>query len=294
MIGLPIYSPVEEIYDPLFIRKGVQVFVKRDDLIHPFISGNKWRKLKYILPQAEALNKNHLVTFGGPYSNHLLATSCAAAKFGFRSTGIVRGEQVQNDVLMLCKLFGMQLQYIDRTTYRNKHSYFNSHFQHDTDAFFIDEGGAGELAVRGCAELADELHENYDHVFCAAGTGTTAAGIIKGLQKHYPKMQMNVVPVLNGGDYIKTEIEKYTDLLYTIHNDYHFGGYAKTTQELLLFIHNFCKSTGILIEPVYTGKMFFAIYDLIARNMFSPESKILAIHTGGLTGILGMSSKFNF
>jgi 1-aminocyclopropane-1-carboxylate deaminase len=294
LIGLPIHSPVEEIHDPLFTRKGVQVFVKRDDLIHPFISGNKWRKLKYILPQAEALNKNHLVTFGGAYSNHLLATSCAAAKFGFRSTGIVRGEEVQNDVLMLCRLFGMQLQFIDRATYRNKHSYYSSHFKHDPDAFFIDEGGAGELAVQGCAELAHELSENYDHVFCAAGTGTTAAGIIKGLQKHYPKMQINVVPVLNGEDYIKTEIEKYTDLPFAVHNNYHFGGYAKTTQELLLFIHNFCKSTGILIEPVYTGKMFFAIYDLIARDMFSPESKILAIHTGGLTGILGMSSKFNF
>lgn len=263
-------------------------------MLHPFISGNKWRKLKYILPEARRLNKNHLVTFGGAYSNHLLATACAAAKFGFKSSGVVRGEKVHNNVLMLCKIFGMDLLYLDREAYRDKRSFFNSSFKNDPDAFFIDEGGAGELAVKGCSELADELSESYDHVFCAAGTGTTAAGIIIGLQNQYPDTIPHVVPVLKGGDFLKADIGKSTSLPFKNHTDYHFGGYAKSTPELLLFIKNFCAATGILIEPVYTGKMFFAIYDLIGKDVFSAGSKILAVHTGGLSGILGMSRKFTF
>ncbi|MHB1178447.1 MAG: 1-aminocyclopropane-1-carboxylate deaminase/D-cysteine desulfhydrase [Daejeonella sp.] len=294
MVEPSILSPVEEIRDPLFVKKGIRVFVKRDDMIHPFISGNKWRKLKYILPEAQRLNKNHLVTFGGAYSNHLLATACAAAKFGFKSTGVVRGEEVHNDVLMLCRVFGMKLQYSDRETYRNKHSFFGSFFKGDPEAFFIDEGGAGDLAVKGCAELPGELSESYDHIFCAAGTGTTVAGIIQGLQNQYPDTTPHVVPVLKGGDFLKGNIERYTSRPFQNHTDYHFGGYAKSTPELLLFIQTFCASTGILIEPVYTGKMFFAIYDLISKDTFSAGSKILAVHTGGLSGILGMSKTFKF
>ncbi len=294
MIGHSILSPVEEIADPLFVKKGVRVFVKRDDMIHPFISGNKWRKLKYILPEAQRLNKNHLVTFGGAYSNHLLATACAAAKFGFKSTGVVRGEEVHNDVLMLCRIFGMELRFLDREAYRHKRSFFDSFFKDDPDAFFIDEGGAHELAVKGCSELPDELSESYEHIFCAAGTGTTAAGIIKGLQNKHSHTIPHLVTILKGGDFLTAEIEKYTKLPFRNHTDYHFGGYAKSTPELLSFIQNFCASTGILIEPVYTGKMFFAIYDLIRKDAFAAGSKILAVHTGGLSGILGMSKTFKF
>ena len=293
MRDLPIYSPVEQIFDPLFIEKKVEVFVKRDDMIHPFISGNKWRKLKYILSNAESLKKKHLVTFGGAFSNHLLATACAAAKFGFKSTGIVRGEEVQNDVLMLCKLFGMSLIFTDRISYRDKTLLYDAHFKHDPDAIFIDEGGAGELGVKGCEELMPELQEHYDHIFCAAGTGTTAAGIIKSIEGREVSSQVHVIPVLKAGSFLRTEIEKYTGQTFEMHLDYSFGGYAKTTPDLLSFIQNFCRSTGILIEPVYTGKMFFALFDLIKKNSFSPGSKILAIHTGGLTGIIGMSAKLN-
>lgn len=267
--------------------------MKRDDMIHPFISGNKLRKLKYILSNAESLKKKHLVTFGGAFSNHLLATACAAAKFGFKSTGIVRGEEVQNDVLMLCKLFGMSLKFTDRVAYRNKSLLYVTHFKDDPDAIFIDEGGAGELGVKGCEELVPELQEHYDHIFCAAGTGTTAAGIIKSIEGRDLTSQVQVISVLKGGNFLRTEIEKYTNQTFQLHLNYSFGGYAKTTPELLSFIQNFCKSTGILIEPVYTGKMFFALFDLIKKDSFLPGSKILSIHTGGLTGILGMSSKLN-
>lgn len=293
MTDFPIYSPVEQIFDSLFTEKKVEVFIKRDDMIHPFISGNKWRKLKYIISNAESLNKSHLVTFGGAFSNHLLATACTAAKFGFKSTGFVRGEEVRNDTLMLCKLFGMKLLFTDRLSYRDKPSLYSSHFHNDPDAIFIDEGGAGELAVKGCAELVQELPENYDHIFCAAGTGTTAAGIIKSIDGRKANSQVHVVPVLKGGSFIGTEIKNYTSHSFQLHPEYHFGGYAKTTPELLTFIQNFCKSTGILIEPVYTGKMIFALYDLIQKGQFSAGSKILAIHTGGLLGILGMSLKLD-
>ncbi|HEY1010124.1 MAG TPA: pyridoxal-phosphate dependent enzyme [Daejeonella sp.] len=294
MTGLNTDSPVEQIFDPLFTEKGIEVFVKRDDMIHPFISGNKWRKLKYILPDADHLGKKHLVTFGGAYSNHLIATACAAARFGFKSTGIVRGEEVQNDILMLCKLFGMELRFTDRSSYRDKPRLFSELFGDDPEAMFIDEGGAGELAVQGCAELIAELPEEaYDHIFCAAGTGTTAAGITHGIGEGSQVATAHIVPVLKGGEYLTDVIKKYTPHKFEMHTDYHFGGYAKTSPELLDFVHSFCRSTGILIEPVYTGKMFFALFDLASHGRFAPGSKILAVHTGGLTGLLGMSSKFN-
>ncbi len=264
-------------------------------MIHPFISGNKWRKLKYILLEAEKLNQKHLVTFGGAHSNHLLATACAAAKFGFLSTGIVRGEDLENDTLLLCRLFGMQLIFVDRESYRDKQNLFKKHFVHDPDAHFIDEGGSGGLAAIGCSELIDELKEVYDHLFCAAGTGTTAAGILLGLQKNSVPTKMHIIPVLKGADFLKQEIKNLAQgAPFEFHPDYHFGGYAKTSDELLTFIKNFASSTGILIDPVYTGKMFFSIYDLISKDYFARGSKILAVHTGGITGILGMAERFKF
>src|ERR1700749_3039353 len=155
-IDLEIYSPVQQIKNKLFDEDGLTLHIKRDDLIHPLISGNKWRKLKYILKQASSEGKSHLVTFGGAYSNHLLATAAAAAKFGFRSTGIVRGEEVTNNTLFLCRLHGMQLIFTDRESYRDKPALLNKFFGDVADAFFIDEGGASPEGAQGCAELVDE------------------------------------------------------------------------------------------------------------------------------------------
>jgi 1-aminocyclopropane-1-carboxylate deaminase len=248
-----------------------------------------------LLKDAYKLNQNHLVTFGGAYSNHLLATACAGAKFGFQTTGFVRGENVVNETLTLCRLFGMQLIFIDRESYKHKKSLFNQHFQDQTQAYFIDEGGAGALAIKGCAELINELPEVYDHIFCAAGTGTTASGIIKGIIERSIPTLTHVVPVLKGAEYLKTEIEENSGSnSFEFHAGYHFGGYAKTDEELLTFIKNFCSTSGILIEPVYTGKMFFSLFDLISKDHFNQGSKILAIHTGGLSGISGMINRFNF
>lgn len=295
MIDLQFHSPEELLEDKLFNRKKVTVYLKRDDLIHPFISGNKWRKLKYVLRQASSERKNHLVTFGGAYSNHLLATACAAASFGFKSTGIVRGEPVENDTLTLCKLFGMSLLFTDRESYRNKPAVFDKLFGNDQEAFFIDEGGAGAEAVRGCAEMIQELGGTYDHIFCASGTGTTAAGILKGLTENNLSTTMHSVPVLKGGGFLRDEIEKYFETCppFQLHLDYHFGGYAKTQPELVNFIQTFSSSTGVLLDPVYTGKMLYALYDLIRKDYFHEGSKILAVHTGGLLGLLGMTKKIN-
>jgi 1-aminocyclopropane-1-carboxylate deaminase len=293
-IDLEIFSPVHQIKNILFDDKGLEVFIKRDDMIHPIISGNKWRKLKYILLQAKAQNKTHLVTFGGAYSNHLLATAAAAAGFGFKATGIVRGEEVQNDTLFLCRLHGMQLIFTNRENYRDKPALFKKYFTDDTDAFFIDEGGASPEAAKGCSELVNELNQSYDHILCACGTGTTAAGIINGINQHNLPTQFNAIPVFKNGDFIKDEIDKLllTPTNYQLHTSYHFGGYGKTTNELIKFIKQFVTDTGIVIEPVYTGKMLYALYDLAAKDHFKPGSKILAIHTGGIWGLLGMKDKF--
>ncbi|WP_345951040.1 pyridoxal-phosphate dependent enzyme [Mucilaginibacter sp. PAMB04274] len=294
MFNLEIFSPIQPWQHPLFAEKGLNVFIKRDDLIHPLISGNKWRKLKYILQKAHSINKNHLVTFGGAYSNHLLATAAAAARFGFASTGFVRGEEVQNDTLFLCRLHGMKLIFVDRDTYREKQVLFERYFGDDQRAYFIGEGGASAEAVQGCAELVDELPLLYNHLFCACGTGTTAAGIITGLSRHKLPTQFHAVPVFKNGNFMRNEIDRYLPFKadYTLHTEYHFGGYAKTSPELISFIQSFVANTGILIEPVYTGKMLYALYDQVIKNRFNPGSNILAIHSGGIWGLLGMKEKF--
>ncbi|HUH32450.1 MAG TPA: pyridoxal-phosphate dependent enzyme, partial [Daejeonella sp.] len=240
-------------------------------------------------------NKNHLVTFGGAYSNHLLATACAAAKFGFKSTGIVRGEAVENDTLMLCRLFGMELIFVDRASYLNKSELLKDLFNDDQSAYFIDEGGAGDEAALGCSELIDELTESYDHIFCASGTGTTAAGILMGIQSKNLAAKLHAVSALKNGGFLQEAIERYSNCSsqLCLHTDYHFGGYAKTQPELFQFMQHFSARTGILLDPVYTGKMLFAVYALIGRNHFTRGSKILAIHTGGLLGLFGMTKKIN-
>lgn len=295
MIDLQIYSPVQKIDNPVFTERGLNVFIKRDDLIHPLISGNKWRKLKYILKKAHSQGKTHLVTFGGAYSNHLLATAAACALFGFKSTGIVRGEEVNNTHLFLCRLHGMKLIFTDRESYRDKRKLFAKHFGNDDSAFFIDEGGASPEAALGCSELIDELEQKYDHIFCACGTGTTAAGIINGISKNNLSTQFNAVPVFKNGGFIAADIEKYliSSKSYKLHIDYHFGGYAKTTPDLIQFIEQFVKETGILIEPVYTAKMLYSIFDLAKAGYFNKGDNILAIHTGGILGLFGMMDKFD-
>lgn len=285
-----IFSPLQQLKQP--IRSQIQV--KRDDLIDPYISGNKWRKLKYILQKAEQNKKTHLVTFGGAYSNHLVATAAACARAGLQSSAFVRGEEIDNEMLMLCRLYGMSLKFTDRASYKNKQLLFDEHYGNQHNAFFVDEGGASPEGTMGCAEIIAELPFETDHIFCAAGTGTTAAGLLKGIQEQGLKTQLHVVPVLKGGAFLAKEIARYhTDLkALQLHTDYHFGGYAKTSPELIRYIQTFTAEEGILLDPVYTGKMFFALEDLIRAGAFKKDERIVALHTGGLLGLLGMKDKF--
>ncbi len=294
MFDFEIYSPEEEIKLPLLQQKAIKWFIKRDDLIHPFISGNKWRKLKYNLEKATLSKKNHLISFGGAYSNHILALAAAGAKFGFKTTAFIRGEEVKNEMLRLCQIFGMQLIFVTREAYQYKRNLYNTYFSDEKDTFFIDEGGAGKDAEKGCREIINELKQHYDYIFCAAGTGTTAAGIINSIIPLQHNTSFHVVPVLKGYEILKNDINNLLDNSYNYHiqDNYHFGGYAKTKPELINFIKYFASETGILTDPVYTGKVAYCIHDLIQKDFFPPNSKILMIHTGGLFGILGMLDRF--
>lgn len=288
-----IYSPEQLLLHPLYAEKSVEVHVKRDDMIHPFISGNKWRKLKYNLLKASRLGKDTLITFGGAWSNHILAVACAAASQGFKATAFIRGEEVFNPVLAMCRLFGMQLIFVSREDYSDKTRLFES-FEGNENALMIDEGGAGDEGVLGCSELLDELQQQYDHIFVAAGTGTTAAGLSLGIAKHHLNTALHVVPVLKGGLFIKEEMCAIgaPTINCEFHVDYHFGGYAKVKTELIRFVQDFVRQTGIMIEPTYTGKALFALHDLLEKDRFKKGSRILFIHTGGLTGLLGQLEHF--
>lgn len=287
------YSPEEELEFPLFRDKEVHVFIKRDDMIHPFISGNKWRKLKYPLIRALEQQKRRLVTFGGAWSNHLLATACAGAKFGFSTVGFVRGEQVSNPVLSMCQLYGMQLHFVSREAYLDKQSLYRKFYGAAID-FFIDEGGYGLDAANGCADLIGELDGKYEHIFVACGTGATVAGLLMGSEMRNPDTYVHGVPVLKNGGFVKEQVEQLgaDSNRLRLHTEYHFGGYAKIKKPLLEFIKYFVSSTGIMLEPIYTGKACYALFDLVEKGFFKPGERVLLLHTGGLTGFLGMHHLF--
>ena len=289
------FSPEQNLILPISEEKGVKITIKRDDMIHPYISGNKWRKLKYLLIKASNEKKDHLVTFGGAWSNHILAMAAAAAQFKFKSTAYIRGDKVDNPILSLCNLFGMSIHFITREEYKNKEQLFQKYHSNEPSSFFINEGGYSLEAAKGCEEIISELKENYDYIFAACGTGTTLAGLAKGVSNYQLDTQIHGVPVLKEGDFIETAIHAlHPEIKINLHTGYHFGGYAKSKPELIEFIKSFCKETGILIEPVYTGKLFFAVMDLISKNYFKKGDHILILHSGGLTGFLGQQAKFQY
>lgn len=303
-------SPVQEVNDPELKDSGVRLLIKRDDLIHEHISGNKWRKLKYNLRTAAEQNHHTLLTFGGAYSNHIAATAFAAQKAGFSSIGVIRGEDdPTNPTLQFARENGMQLQFVSREDYREMtrvEAYGDTPLLNELEErfgrfFLVAEGGANGLGVRGCAEILPEVDEDFDVVCCAAGTGTTVAGLALGMpQRAYRDTPLLVFPALKGGDFLNDEIGRLiiesglrppTTVNHQLITDYHFGGYAKMTSELLDFINRFQERTGIPLDPIYTGKMMFGVYEMIRNNNFERGTTLLAIHTGGLQGWQGMKHR---
>ena len=283
-------TPIQEIFDAVLEKAGVQLLVKREDLNHPYVSGNKWWKLKYNLKLAKEENHQTILTFGGAYSNHIFATAAAAHEVGFKSIGIIRGEkQVPlNSTLAFAKDHDMLLHFVPREDYRKKTDNDFVEALHDRlgNFFLIPEGGTNALAVQGCNEFgASLLNYDFHHLILPVGTGGTIAGIVSGLPAHKKIMGISV---LKGGEFLEMDIQALLGVKYphsavwTINTNYHFGGYAKYTPELLSFINNFKAKHGIPIEYVYTGKMFAAIFDLVRKGSFSRGDSILAIHTGGL------------
>ena len=277
-----------EIEDDRLVAAGARVLLKRDDLIHSEVLGNKWRKLKYNLATARALGFETLLTFGGAYSNHIRATAAVGSYCGFSTVGMIRGEEhlPLNSSLQYAVSRGMRLAYLDRTTYRAKTSgaVIEGLRREFGDFYLIPEGGSNADAVRGCAELPAELDASVDVVFCAVGTGGTLAGVAGGLR---PDQLVIGVPVLKGGAFLEGDVVRLQRDVYgartgswRLECEYHFGGYAKRTPELDEFIDDFEVRHGLRLDWVYEAKMMYALFDLVSRNVFPRDTTIVALISG--------------
>ena len=277
-------------YQTLDIPYPVQLTVKRLDLIHPQISGNKFFKLKYNLLAAQQQGFSQVLTFGGAFSNHIAATAFAAQHFGFQSIGMIRGEELAsqqfNPTLQTAQDLGMQLHFLSRFEYRLRHQaeYLQQLQQQYPQAFIIPEGGSNALAIQGTQEILspDDL-ENYDVICCAVGTGGTLAGIIESSSEQQHVLGFSALK----GDFLKHDIQQWTDKSnWSLTDAYCCGGYAKITPKLLQFMQQFEQQHHIPLEQVYTAKMMMGLLDLIQYHHFPAHTRILAIHTGGLQGKL--------
>ena len=277
-------------YQTLQLPQPVQLTIKRLDLIHPQISGNKLFKLKYNLLAAQQQGFSQVLTFGGAFSNHIAATAFAAQHFGFQSIGMIRGEELAsqqfNPTLQTAQDLGMQLHFLSRFEYRLRHQaeYLQQLQQQYPQAFIIPEGGSNALAIQGTQEILspDDL-ENYDVICCAVGTGGTLAGIIESSSEQQHVLGFSALK----GDFLKHDIQQWTDKSnWSLTDAYCCGGYAKITPKLLQFMQQFEQQHHIPLEQVYTAKMMMGLLDLIQYHHFPAHTRILAIHTGGLQGKL--------
>jgi 1-aminocyclopropane-1-carboxylate deaminase/D-cysteine desulfhydrase-like pyridoxal-dependent ACC family enzyme len=299
-------SPLQHLHSSFLRAAEIQLYVKRDDLIHPEFGGNKWRKLKYNLIQASEQHYDTLLTFGGAWSNHIYATAAAGKHFGFKTIGIIRGEEHDslNHTLTFARDCGMQLYYIDRAQYRKKHDddFLREIRQRFGEVYILPEGGSNALALKGCKQIIDEINEemspSFDFVCCASGTGATLAGLISCLSLGQRAIGFSA---LKGGEFLNDEVRSFLsqsksntatqknhdDPGWEIQSEFHFGGYAKVNDELIQFMATFRSEYGFALDAVYTGKMFYGIFKLIERGYFKPGSRIVAIHSGGLQGNIG-------
>lgn len=296
--------PLQQVNIDFLEEKHIQLFVLREDLIHPSISGNKWRKLFYNLQEAKNDGKNQLLTFGGAYSNHIAATAAAGKQFGFKTIGIIRGEEhlPLNPTLQLAVENGMQLKYISRSLYKEEK--YNTSFLQEMkaefgDFYLIPEGGSNAFAVKGCTEILKNINIDYDVICCACGTGGTITGIIAAANE---TKEIIGFPALKGGDFLKNDIQQLLadyqqqfDIKISVKNwslitGYHFGGYAKTNTELIDFVNDFYQKQSIPLDLIYTGKMLYGILHLAKTSSKFNGKKIVAVHTGGLQGNKGFTN----
>lgn len=298
-------APVQKLSHPLFTKHRVEVSIKREDLLHAQVSGNKWRKLKYNLAFARENGFKQLLTFGGAYSNHLYATAAAGKLFGFETIGVVRGEPVfpLNPTLAFAVQCGMQLHYISREDYRHKNNNDLMQRLHEQygAAFFIPEGGSNAWGVNGCMDILRDVKEPFDLVTVACGTGATLAGMLLSLNQ---KQRALGFSALKGGDFLKIEVllhaqsvlhdttpNRELENAFDIETTFHFGGYGKINAELISFMQSFYRDFNIKLDPVYTAKMAFGVFEKIKRGDFKPGTRILMIHTGGLQGLAGFEER---
>jgi 1-aminocyclopropane-1-carboxylate deaminase len=307
-------TPIQEIQHSVLKEAKVRLLIKREDLNHPFVTGNKWWKLKYNLEEVERLQKKTILTFGGAFSNHIYATAAATQELNLKSIGIIRGEETPplNATLAFASSCNMKLQYVDRETYRIKNDpeFIDRLYQTYGDFYMIPEGGSNALAVKGAYDFSKLLDFDYNYLCCSVGTGGTLAGLIAGLknQKHIIGFSS-----LKNGSFLRGEIENLLADFRTLYDpalgwaennsknvygnweletSYHHGGYGKVTKDLLLFLQEIEEKTSVRFDPIYTGKMLFGIIDRAKKGMFKPGSSILAIHTGGLQGWAGINERY--
>lgn len=293
--SFPTYGPVPN----QFLKKinGISVHIKREDLLHPEISGNKFRKLKYNMERAVSQNVQRLLTFGGAFSNHIAATAAAGKLYDLGTIGVIRGEELgedlertleQNTTLRFAHSCGMRFKFLSREDYRKKESreLLQGLGEEFGEFYLLPEGGTNPLAIKGCEEILVPEDERFDYICCPVGTGGTISGVINAAG---PYQKVLGFPALKG-DFLASGIEACTKKNnWKLIPEYHFGGYAKVDPVLIDFMNEFRREHGIILDPVYTGKMMFGILDLIKKGYFSENPRILAIHTGGLQGISGMN-----
>lgn len=299
MFPSPVPIPTQQVFLPLLEEKQVELYVKRLDVVHPDISGNKYFKLKHNLAQARREGHHRVLTFGGAFSNHIRATAVAAHLAGMLSVGCIRGEVAfpLNPTLQAARDAGMVLFPMERSIYRKKsqEEVVDRLKEEFGDFYLLPEGGTNGLAIQGCTEILTPEDKRMDVIGTAIGTGGTIAGLIAAASK-----QQRIIGVSSlKGEFIRSEVQGLLDThgiapqgSWEVFTDYHFGGYARHTSELLDFVRYFHRETEIPLDPIYTGKLFFGIWDLIGKNYFPPHSRILLIHTGGLQGIAGFEKRW--
>ncbi|MCZ4409361.1 pyridoxal-phosphate dependent enzyme [Cryomorphaceae bacterium 1068] len=298
-------SAEQDVPSAFLNEKGIRLTIKRDDLIHDEVSGNKWRKLKWNIDNALQSDRKTILTFGGAHSNHIAATAAAAQLHGLRSIGIIRGEEVDlnNPTLRKARENGMEIHRVSRSEFREieDRDYIESLRHHFGPFYLIPQGGQNHYGVQGCSEIMSELTKDYDRIFVACGTATTLSGMALA---NKARAEIYGVSALKGGDFLIETVKYYVkktfndleteeDILAKIHliTDSHFGGYAKIKPELIHFMRNFAEETGVKLDPVYTAKTGFAMFDFAKKIDLLKTENWLLIHSGGMQGIPAMEER---